>query len=162
MRRRSVHRALTGRDVPLSTVVARTGAVEGVGAENIRVVEAVQRMGPEFEVVSGRTAAYPKGERVSRHVREAEKAREYDTLVRLLREGYLVILNFREPVDHGGHYGVLQGLNKEAIQIADPYYGRVSVLPWKRFDFRTGYSDPVLHGWYVAARPRPSAGTSGR
>lgn len=157
-----LHRALTGRDLPLSTVVARTGAVEGVGAENRRVVEALKMMGPGYEVVSGQTAAYPKGERVPRNVREAEKACEYETLVRLLREGFLVILNFREPVDHGGHYGVLQGLNRGAIRIADPYYGRVSVLPWKRFDFRTGYSDPVLHGWYVAVRPKPPAATLGK
>ena len=157
-----LHRALTGRDLPLNTVVARTGAVEGVGAANGRVVDALKMMGPGYEVVSGQTAAYPKGVRVPRKVREAEKVREYETLLRLLREGYLVILNFREPVDHGGHYGVLQGLNKEAIQIADPYYGRVSVLPWKRFDFRTGYTDPILHGWYVAVRPRPSAMGSGK
>jgi len=150
-----VYRALTGKDLPLSEVVARTGAVEGVGAENSRVVEALKMLGPQFEVISGQSSANPKGAKVPAHVRAAEKAREHATLTRLLRQGYLVILNFREPEDHGGHYGVLQGLNDKAIQIADPYYGRTSVMPWEDFDFRTGYSDPVLHGWYVAVRPKP-------
>ena len=146
-----VYRSLTGRDLPLSEVVARTGARKGVGAENSRVVGAMEMLGPEYEVVSGQSSAHPAGES---RILEAEKSREHATLTRLLREGYLVILNFRNPEDHGGHYGVLQGLNDKAIQIADPYYGRVSVMPWKKFDFRSGYSDPVLHGWYVAVRPK--------
>jgi len=150
-----VYRALVGKDLPLSDVVARTGAVEGVGAENRRVVEALKMLGPKYEVVTGLSSSHPKGKPVPANVRAAEKIREQELLTRLLREGYLVILNFREPVEHGGHYGVLQGLNSKAIQIADPYYGRVSVMPWDSFDFRTGYSDPVLHGWYAAVRPKP-------
>ncbi len=147
-----VYRSLTGRDIPLSEVVARTGARKGVGAENTRVVEAVRMLGPGYEVVSGHSSTHPAD---ASRPNEAEKAREHDTLTRLLRKGYLVIINFRNPEDHGGHYGVLQGINDKAIQIADPYYARVSVMPWKQFDFRSGYSDPVLHGWYVAVRPKP-------
>lgn len=147
-----VYRSLTGGDIPLSDVVARTGAVKGVGAENSRVVEAVKMLGSKYEIVSGQSSAHPAGES---RIQDAEKAREHATLTRLLQEGYLVILNFRNPEDHGGHYGVLQGLNDKAIQIADPYYGRISVMPWKDFDFRSGYSDPVFHGWYVAVRPKP-------
>ncbi len=150
-----VYRALTGKDLPLSEVVARTGAVEGVGAENRRVVEALKMLGPQYEVITGQSSAHPKGKILPANIRAAEKVREWVTLARLLRGGYLVILNFREPEEHGGHYGVLQGLNAQAIQIADPYYGRVSVMPWESFDFRTGYSDPVLHGWSVAVRPKP-------
>lgn len=146
-----VYRSLTGRDIPLSEVVARTGAQKVLGAENSRVVEAVKMLGPKYEVVSGQSSAHPAGES---RIHAAEKAREHATLTRLLRKGYLIILNFRNPEDHGGHYGVLQGLNDKAIQIADPYYGRISVMPWKSFDFRSGYSDPVLHGWYVAVRPK--------
>lgn len=147
-----VYRSLTGRDLPLSEVVARTGAVPGVGAENRREVEAMKMIGPKYEIVSAQSSAHPAKES---SIQAAEKAREHATLTRLVREGYLVILNFRNPEDHGGHYGVLQGINDRAIQIADPYYGRVSVMPWKSFDFRSGYSDPVLHGWYVAVRPKP-------
>ena len=147
-----VYRSLTGRDLPLSEVVARTGARQGVGAENSHVVEAMEMLGSKYEVVSGQSSAHPAGES---RIHNAEKAREHATLTRLLREGYLVILNFRNPEDHGGHYGVLQGINDNAIQIADPYYGRISVMPWKNFDFRSGYSSPVLHGWYVAVRPKP-------
>lgn len=147
-----VYRSLTGRDIPLGEVVARTGAQKGVGAENRRVVEAVEMLGPKYEIISGQSSAHPAG---ASRIQEAEKAREHATLTRLLRDGYLVILNFRNPEDHGGHYGVLQGLNEKALQIADPYYGRISVMPWKDFDFRSGYSDPVLHGWYVAVRSKP-------
>ncbi len=147
-----VYRSLTGRDIPLSEVVVRTGAHKGVGTENTRVVKAVRMLGPGYEVVCGQSSTHPAG---SSRLNEAEKAREHDTLTRLLRMGYLVIINFRNPEDHGGHYGVLQGLNDKAIQIADPYYGRISVMPWKKFDFRSGYSDPVIHGWYVAVRPKP-------
>jgi hypothetical protein len=146
-----VYRSLTGRDIPLSKVVARTGARKGVGAENRRVVEAGKMLGAKYEIVSGQSSAHPAGES---RIQAAEKAGEHATLTRLLREGYLVILNFRNPEDHGGHYGVLQGLNGMAIQIADPYYGRISVMPWKHFDFRSGFSNPVLHGWYVAVRPK--------
>jgi len=147
-----VYRSLTGRDIPLSEVVARTGARKGVGAENSRVFEAMKMLGSRYEVVSNQASVHPAGES---RIQAAEKAREHATLTGLLRDGYLVILNFRNPEDHGGHYGVLQGLNDKAIQIADPYYGRISVMPWKDFDFRSGYSDPVLHGWYVAVRPKP-------
>jgi hypothetical protein len=139
--------------VALEKVVHQMGAVEGKGAENSRVVAALQSMGPEYEVITGQSSSHPKGRSVSPEIRAAEKARELETLKRLLREGYLVLINFREPVEGGGHYGVLQGINDQAIEIADPYYGYRSVLPWKDFDFRTGYSDPVLHGWYVAIRP---------
>lgn len=156
-----IYRTLTGKDVPLHKVVEELGAVEGKGAANSRVVEALVAMGPEYEVVSGQSSAYPKSFNVPASVRAAEKVRERETLKRLLREGYLVILNFREPVEGGGHYGVLQGINDRALQIADPYYGQHSVLPWEDFDFRTGYSDPVLHGWYAAIRPKtPPAPTA--
>jgi hypothetical protein len=148
-----IYRTLTGQDVALEKVVHQMGAVEGKGAENSRVVAALQSMGPEYEVITGQSSSHPKGRSVSPEIRAAEKARELETLKRLLREGYLVLINFREPVEGGGHYGVLQGINDQAIEIADPYYGYRSVLPWKDFDFRTGYSDPVLHGWYVAIRP---------
>jgi len=147
-----INRALTGKDVALDGVVKRMGAVEGRGAENSRVVEVLESLGDEYEVVTGISSSHPKGIEVSDEVRESEKVRELETLKRLLREGYFVMLNFREPVDGGGHYGVLQGINDDAIEIADPYYGLRSVLAWDDFDFRTGYSDPVLHGWYVAIR----------
>lgn len=149
-----IHRALTGRDAALDKVAAQMGAVLGRGAENPAVVEALRSLGPKYEVVTGQTSSHPKGREPSPRVRAAEKIREQETLQRLLREGYLVIINFREPVEGGGHYGVLQGINDHAIEIADPYYGLSSILAWEDFDFRTGYSDPVLHGWYAAVRRR--------
>ena len=149
-----IYRALTGKDLSLSEVAARMGAAPGKGAANDRVVEVMNALGDKYEVLTGYSSANPKGQELPSEVRAAEKACEMKTLKRLLREGYLVMINFREPVDGGGHYGVLQGINAEALEIADPYYGLRSVVSWKRFDFRTGYSDPVLHGWYVAIRPR--------
>jgi len=148
-----VVRALTGQDVALDKVVDQMGAVEGKGAENSRVVEVLRSLGPGYEVLTGQSSSHPKGRIFPARLRAAEKSRELGTLKQLLRDGYLVIINFREPVEGGGHYGVLQGINDQALEIADPYYGRSSVLAWKDFDFRTGYSDPVLHGWYVAIRP---------
>ncbi len=150
-----IFRTLTGQDIALEKVVQQMGAVEGKGAENSRVVEAFQALGPQYDVVTGQSSSHPKVRNFPSGIRSAEKKRELETLKRLLREGYLVIINFREPVEGGGHYGVLQGINDQAIEIADPYYGRRSVLPWKDFDFRTGYSNPVLHGWYVAVRQKP-------
>jgi hypothetical protein len=149
-----IHRALTGVDVAIDKVVTQMGAVEGKGAENARVVEVLESLGPKYEVLTGQSSAYPKGQEPSAEVRAAEQIREHETLRRLLGEGYLVIINFREPEDGGGHYGVLQGINDQALEIADPYYGLRSVLAWKDFDFRSGYSEPVLHGWHVAIRAR--------
>lgn len=149
-----IYRALTGKGLSLSEVAARMGAAPGKGAANDRVVEVMNALGDKYEVLTGYSSANPKGQELPSEVRAAEKACEMKTLKRLLREGYLVMINFREPVGGGGHYGVLQGINAEALEIADPYYGLRSVVSWKRFDFRTGYSDPVLHGWYVAIRPR--------
>jgi len=149
-----VYRALTAKDIALEAVVALTGAVPGKGAENARVVAALEKLAPNAEVIAGQSSSHPKGLELPAEERAAEKARELETLRRLLREGYLVILNFREPVDGGGHYGVLQGINDRALEVADPYYGLKSTLAWKDFDFRTGYSDPVLHGWYTAIRLR--------
>jgi hypothetical protein len=147
-----VHRVLTGEDIGLDEMVQRTGAVPGRGAENAQVVEAMKKLGSNLEVKSGVSSSQPQGTELSDEERAAEKAQELETLKQLLRDGYVVIVNFREPVDNGGHYGVLQGINDQAIEIADPYYGLQSVLAWKDFDFRTGYSDPVLHGWYLAVR----------
>lgn len=149
-----IHRALTGKDVPLDEVVAGMGAVEGKGAENPRVVAMLKSLGPDYELVTGQSSSHPKGWELEAEDRAAEKVREQETLRRLLHEGYLVIINFREPVEAGGHYGVLQGINDKAIEVADPYYGLRSVQAWKDFDYRSGYSDPVLHGWYAAVRPR--------
>ncbi len=151
-----IYRKLTQKDVPLDVIATRMGAVEGRGAENARVVEVMQALGDTYEVVTGYSSSHPKGQEVSANLRAKEKAGEMETLKNLLREGYLVMINFREPVDGGGHYGVLQGINDEALEIADPYYGLRSIVAWNRFDFRTGFSDPVLHGWYVAIRPRDS------
>jgi len=153
-----IFRALTGKDIALDGVVKQMGAVEGKGAENSRVVEVLQALGDDYEVITGITSSQPKGKELPDAVRAAEKAREMATLKRLLGEGYAVMINFREPEEGGGHYGVLQGVNDRAIEIADPYYGLRSVLASDRFDFRTGYSDPVLHGWYVAVRPKQTAG----
>jgi hypothetical protein len=150
-----IHRALTGKDVRLSDVVAGMGAVEGKGAENPRVVGMLESLGPDYEVVTGQSSSHPKGREMAVGARATEKTREQATLRRLLRGGYLVIINFREPVEGGGHYGVLQGINDQAIEVADPYYGLRSVQAWRDFDYRSGYSDPVLHGWYAAVRPRP-------
>jgi|GEM_PF-1899545 len=153
-----IFRALTGKDIALDGVVKRMGAVKGKGAENSRVVQVLQALGDDYEVITAITSSQPKGKELPDAVRAAEKVREMATLKRLLREGYAVTINFREPEEGGGHYGVLQGINDRAIEIADPYYGLRSVLEWDRFDFRTGYSDPVLHGWYVAVRPKQNAG----
>lgn len=149
-----IHRALAGADVALDKVVTQMGAVEGKGAENARVVQVLEALGPNYEVLTGQSSANPKGQEPPAEARAAEQVRERETLRRLLADGYLVIINFREPVDGGGHYGVLQGINDQALEIADPYYGLRSVLAWKDFDFRSGYSEPVLHGWYVAIRAR--------
>lgn len=149
-----IYRSLTGEDVALNEVAGRMGAVEGRGAENARVVDVLRELGNNYEVVTAYSSAHTKGRELPPEMRAAEKASEMVTLKRLLREGNLVMINFREPVDGGGHYGVLQGINDKALEIADPYYGLRSVVAWEHFDFRTGYSNPVLHGWYVAIRPR--------
>ena len=61
-------------------------------------------------------------------------------------------MNFREPVTGVGHFGLLQAINHRAVEIADPYYGLRLVLPLPEFDFRSGFSNPVRHGWHVAIR----------
>lgn len=147
-----IYRALTQKDIALDEVATLMGAVEGKGAENARVVDVLKSLGNGYEVVTAHTSAHPKGQTIPAEERAAEKVVEMATLKRLLGAGYLVMINFREPVEGGGHYGVLQGINDQAIEIADPYYGLRSVMAWDRFDFRTGYSDPVLHGWYAAIR----------
>lgn len=102
--------------------------------------------------VAARASAHPKGQFIPEEDRAAEKVVEMATLKRLFAAGYLVMINFREPVEGGGHYGVLQGIDDQAMEIADPYYGLRSAMPWDRLDFRTGYSEPLLHGWYAAIR----------
>lgn len=80
-----------------------------------------------------RSAFGSRARKVPSSLRASEKACELETLMRPLREGYLVIINFREPVEAGGHYGLLQGINNKAIKIADPWYGRRFVLLWMDF-----------------------------
>ena len=147
-------RKLTGKDVSFAEAAQRMGVSPGNGASNDRVVEVMRSLGGGYEVVTGSSSANPKDRELSWRVRAAEKGREMKILRRLLRSGYLVMINFREPVGGGGHYGVLQGISPKALEIADPNYGLRSIIPLDQFDFRSGSSDLVLHGWYVAVRPR--------
>lgn len=145
-------RAVVKADVSLAQAVERCGAQEGVGAPNEQVVKAFHMLGPRYQVLTGQSSLSQTDPPADDPALLAEKGLELQTLKKLLTDGYLVMINFREPVENVGHYGVLQGLNDRAIEIADPYYGRRSVMPLARFDYRSGFSKPVLHGWYLAVR----------
>lgn len=153
-------RALTGADLSLAQAVERTGAVEGTGAPNEQVKAAFQMLGSRYQVVTGQSSTSEENLPADSPALREEKTRELETLKKLLDEGYLVMINFREPVENVGHYGVLQGLNDRAIEIADPYYGRRSVMTLDQFDYRSGFSKPVLHGWYLAVRDTAAAATT--
>lgn len=156
-------RALVGADLSLAQAVERTGAVEGTGAPNDQVKAAFQMLGSRYEVISGQSSFSDENLPADAPSLREEKTRELATLRKLLEDGYLVMINFREPVENVGHYGVLQGLNEQAIEIADPYYGRRSVMPLEQFDYRSGFSKPVLHGWYLAVRNKDhKAGKRGK
>jgi len=77
---------------------------------------------------------------------------DIETLRTLLREGYLVTINFREPKDGEGHYAIVQGISESFLQLADPWYGRESILSLEDFDFRSGFSSSIIEGWYIAVR----------
>jgi hypothetical protein len=139
-------------DIDIDDAVARTCAKEGSGADNGQVVRAFERLGPGYQVVNGQSSSHQDEVDPNSAERLAERKAEHARLGQLLNDGYVVILNFREPEDGGGHYGVLQAINNQAIEIADPYFGLRSVLLLSRFDFRSGYSKPVRHGWFVAIR----------
>ena len=145
-------RALTHADISLAQAVERTGAQEGTGAPNEQVKKAFEMLGSRYQVVTGEHSLSDADLAADDPALLAEKAEELRTLKGLLEQGYLVMINFREPVENVGHYGVLQGLNDRAIEIADPYYGRRSVMPLAKFDYRSGFSKPVRHGWYLAVR----------
>jgi hypothetical protein len=146
-------RTLVRADISVNQAIERCGAVEGVGADNSQVVKAFQLLGSRFQVVSGQSSQSSDNLPADAPELLREKEAELATLKRLLQDGYLVMINFREPQEQIGHYGVLQGLNDRALEIADPYYGRRSVLSLDRFDYRSGFSQPILHGWYLAVRP---------
>jgi len=147
-------RKLTGKNVPFQEAARRIGVSPGINASNDRIVEAMKSLGGGYEVVTGYSSASSKDLQLPWSVRAAEKRREMKNLRRLLRSGYLVMINFRGPVGGGDHYGVLQGISPKALEIADPNYGLRSIIALDQFDFRSGSSDQVLHGWYVAIRPR--------
>jgi len=152
-------RTLVQADMTLNQAIERCGAVQGVGADNAKVVKAFELLGSRYQVVAGQSSVHDE-ENLPADAPEliAEKTAELANLKKLLQEGYLVMINFREPEEQIGHYGVLQGLNDKALQIADPYYGHRSVLALDKFDYRSGFSKPVLHGWYLAVRPTSSKG----
>ena len=145
-------RALVDSDLSLLQAIERTGAKEGSGAPNSQVVAAFEMLGPRYQIVTGQSSISQENLSADDPRLREEKAQQLQTLRRLLDEGYLVMMNFREPVEQVGHYGILQGLNDTAIEIADPYYGRRSVMSLDKFDYRSGFSSPVLHGWYLAVR----------
>ncbi len=151
-----MYRTLVGADIPLSEAVRHCGAVEGVGAANSQVVKAFDLLGSGFEIISGCSSESNESLPADAPELRAEKQANLVRLRTLLEDGYLVMLNFREPEENIGHYGILQGLNDRALELADPYYGRRSVLTREKFDYRSGFSKPVLHGWYLAVRPRPT------
>jgi hypothetical protein len=147
-------RTLVQADISLAEAVERCGAQAGVGAKNETVVKAFESLGDRYQVVSGLASESEENPPVDQPELMEEKKVALATLKKLLEDGYLVMINFREPEEHIGHYGVLQGLNDRAIQIADPYYGNVSVLTLDQFDYRSGFSKPILQGWYLAVRPK--------
>lgn len=146
-------RTLVGSDISLKHAVRRCEAKVGVGANNDKVVEAMRLIGPNYEVLSGRSLESDENLPADNAGILEQKKANLAKLKKLLEEGYLVMINFREPEEHIGHYAVLQGLNDRAIQLADPYYGHHSVLSLDQFDYRSGFSKPILHGWYLAVRP---------
>jgi hypothetical protein len=147
-------RTLVQADISLRQAVERCGAEPGVGAKNEKVVKAFELLGDRYEVVSGLSSESDENPSADDPGLMEEKTAELANLKKLLKDGYLVMINFREPEEQIGHYGVLQGLNDRAIEIADPYYGQHSVLSLDQFDYRSGFSKPILHGWHLAVRPK--------
>lgn len=146
-------RTLKGQDVPLQEALRITEARIDTGTDNFLLQKAFEQLKPEFEVIAGITSHTAKYTVPDAAHRYREQQAEYTILKQLLTDGYLVVLNFREPVEHEGHYGILQGINEKAIAIGDPWYGNHSVLALEQFDFRSGFTTPVLHGWFLAIRP---------
>ena len=95
-----------------------------------------------------------KAAKVLARGREVKSGTGADTgfLQNLLRDGYVVIVNFRHPDAKDGHFSLLEAVGEVAVQLADTCSGPVCVLPISRFDHRSAFGEPLLEGWYVAIR----------
>ena len=73
-----------------------------------------------------------------------------------MREGIPVIVNFVEPSEEVGHFGVAIGEERGRVILHDPWNGEGFSLPLEEFERRwLGYKtrDP-RRGWFLATRGR--------
>lgn len=143
-------RALLKRSLDFETGRALAGADAEVGTSNSGLAEALEKIfsGSAYRVVAGAL-----GTAAAEEEREPLRAKGPPAaLARLLRESAFLIINFREPETHLGHFAAVRGVSEAALLLSDPYFGHTSVLAREQFDWRSGFSEPVVHGWFAAIR----------
>lgn len=146
------YRTLANREMPYAVAVRRTGANSEIGTENHLLENAFHNCARSFEVRAGMTGIEPHEAGLSTQARQARREGELSNIRSLLEREYLVIVNFRHPRDGCGHFGIVRGLNSRAIELADPWSGPRCVLQREKFDFRSGFTEPVIRGWYLAVK----------
>ncbi len=147
-----IAKTLAGEEVDYATAIVITGANEEVGTDNALMERALRDyfQARNFEVRTGLLGTEkPENGPQTACTLEQRTA----LLSELLREGYLVVINYREPEEQVGHFAVVQGISDKALEICDPWHGPRCVLELEQFDGRSGFSDPVVCGWFTAIRP---------
>ncbi|MEZ4754999.1 MAG: hypothetical protein R3A13_11970 [Bdellovibrionota bacterium] len=146
-------RVAAGLEVDFNIAVKITGATKKTGTDNLLLYQAFEKLGSDFDIQP--SPSEPQTTADQTLLSTGFSSPGLIKIKQLLLDGYHIVVNFRGPVRGNGHYAIVNGINSTAIELTDPWYGRRSVLELNRFDWRSGFSDPVLHEWFVAVRRHP-------
>jgi hypothetical protein len=136
------------------------------GPATIRMMLRVAELpDPGNTVLKNELHATPRSGSSTRTMEEVLRARSSAMKVRcedgaslellrdLLREGWIIAIQFREPEEGVGHYALVEGISPHAVQFCDPMHGRSCVLRIENLDWSTQFEEPMRIGWYVALKP---------
>lgn len=80
----------------------------------------------------------------------------YAELRSLVQQGIPVLVNYREPEENTGHYGVVVAATASHLLIHDPYHGPAFKMPTALFQRRWhGTHHSVNRRWLLAAQAKP-------
>ena len=126
-------RAVLKSNLSIAEAAALLHTSEATGTDNAALAQALLQRGSSKDV-----RVYQSG--------------TFNLLARLLKAGFLVIVNFRSLEENEGHFGIVNELSTTHIQIADPELGPKISIPLKNFTWRGGFADSGCYGWCLAAR----------
>lgn len=84
-------------------------------------------------------------------VHKEERNGTIEDIIRYIRDGYPVLVNYLNPLSRHGHYAVVDGFdeNEQVLIFADPANGNDYTLHWDEFKSLWHDGDNASKGWML-------------